>query len=70
VLSIDGGKEAVGLCADGKIGAVCECNPRFGPKAFETLARYANGETIEPWVKNVDHFYDASNAKSELPNTY
>jgi ribose transport system substrate-binding protein len=70
VLSIDGGKEAVGLCADGKIGAVCECNPRFGPKAFETMARYANGETIEPWVKNIDHFYDASNAKAELPNTY
>ncbi len=70
VLSIDGGKEAVGLCADGKIGAVVECNPRFGPKAFETMARYANGEPIEPWVKNIDKFYDASNAKAELPNAY
>ncbi|MDB5522988.1 MAG: periplasmic binding protein/LacI transcriptional regulator [Rhizobium sp.] len=70
VLSIDGGKEAVGLCAEGKIAAVVECNPRFGPKAFETMARYAKGETIEPWVKNVDKFYDATNAKAELADAY
>jgi ribose transport system substrate-binding protein len=70
VLSIDGGKEAVGLCADGKIGAVVECNPRFGPKAFETMARYAKGEAIEPWVKNIDKFYDGANAKSELAGAY
>lgn len=70
VLSIDGGKEAVQAVVDGKIAAVVECNPRFGPKAFETLQRFANGETIEPWVKNVDKFYDPSNAQSELANAY
>ncbi|NTI46178.1 ABC transporter substrate-binding protein [Agrobacterium rhizogenes] len=70
VLSIDGGKEAVGLVAEGKIGAVIECNPRFGPKAFETMARYAKGETIEPWVKNIDKFYDGTNAKDELAGAY
>jgi galactofuranose transport system substrate-binding protein len=70
VLSIDGGKEAVGLVAEGKIGAVVECNPRFGPKAFETMARYAKGENIEPWVINDDKFYDASNAKAELSSAY
>lgn len=70
VLSIDGGKEAVQAVVDGKINAVVECNPRFGPKAFETLARYAGGETIEAWVKNIDKFYDPSNAAAELPNAY
>jgi ribose transport system substrate-binding protein len=70
VLSIDGGKEAVQAVVDGKIAAVVECNPRFGPKAFETLQRYANGVTIEPWVKNIDKFYDASNAKDELASAY
>jgi ribose transport system substrate-binding protein len=70
VLSIDGGKEAVGLVAEGKIAAVVECNPRFGPKAFETMARYANGETIEPMLINEDKFYDSSNAKDELANAY
>lgn len=70
VLSIDGGKEAVQAVVDGKINAVVECNPRFGPKAFETLALYAAGETIEPALINEDMFYDQSNAAAELPNAY
>jgi ribose transport system substrate-binding protein len=70
VLSIDGGKEAVQAVVDGKIAAVVECNPRFGPKAFETMMRYAKGEQIEPWVINEDKFYDSSNAKDELANAY
>jgi ribose transport system substrate-binding protein len=70
VLSIDGGKEAVQAVVDGKINAVVECNPRFGPKAFETMARYAKGEKIDAWVKNDDKFYDPSNAAAELANAY
>lgn len=70
VLSIDGGKEAVQAVVDGKINAVVECNPRFGPKAFETLAKYAGGEKIDAWVKNDDKFYDPSNAAAELANAY
>lgn len=70
VLSIDGGKEAVQAVVDGKINAVVECNPRFGPKAFDTMAKYAKGEKIEAWVKNDDKFYDPSNAAAELANAY
>ena len=70
VLSIDGGKEAVQAVVDGKINAVVECNPRFGPKAFETLARLAKGETLEPALINEDKFYDSSNAAAELANAY
>jgi galactofuranose transport system substrate-binding protein len=70
VLSIDGGKEAVQAVIDGKINAVVECNPRFGPKAFETMAKYAAGEKIEPRITNADKFYDSSNAAAELPNAY
>ncbi|HEU4986500.1 MAG TPA: ABC transporter substrate-binding protein [Rhizobiaceae bacterium] len=70
VLSIDGGKEAVQAVVDGKIAAVVECNPRFGPKAFDTMERYAKGEQIEPWVKNEDKFYDKSNAAAEVANAY
>jgi ABC-type sugar transport system substrate-binding protein len=70
VLSIDGGKEAVQAVVDGKINAVVECNPRFGPKAFETMAKYAKGEKIDAWVKNDDKFYDPSNAAAELANAY
>jgi ABC-type sugar transport system substrate-binding protein len=70
VVSIDGEKDGVQAIVDGKLGSSVECNPRFGPKAFETMARLANGEKIEPWVKNVDNFYDSSNAKDELPKAY
>ena len=70
VLSIDGGKEAVQAVVDGKIAAVVECNPRFGPKAFETMQRYAKGEAIDPILVNEDKFYDASNAAAELSNAY
>jgi ABC-type sugar transport system substrate-binding protein len=70
LVSIDGTRDALQAIIDGKLGATVECNPRFGPKAFETLARYAKGEQIEPWVKNVDNFYDASNAKTEIANAY
>ncbi|ATU95972.1 sugar ABC transporter substrate-binding protein (plasmid) [Phyllobacterium zundukense] len=70
VLSIDGGKEAVQAVVDGKIAAVVECNPRFGPKAFETAVAYANGDKIPDKLINPDQFYDASNAKELLSTAY
>lgn len=70
VVSIDGEKDALQAIVDGKLGASCECNPRFGPKAFEVMQRYAAGETIPAYIKNVDNFYDASNAAAALPSAY
>lgn len=70
IVSIDGEKDALQAIVDGKMGASVECNPRFGPKAFETLIKYANGEKIEAKIINPDKFYDASNAAQELPTAY
>jgi ribose transport system substrate-binding protein len=70
IVSIDGTRDALQAIIDGKMGATVECNPRFGPKAFETLAAYAKGETIPAWVKNEDKFFDAGNAKTEIANAY
>jgi len=70
VVSIDGERDALLAIIDGKMGCSCECNPRFGPKAFETMAKYAAGETIPAYIKNVDNFYDATNAKEALANAY
>jgi galactofuranose transport system substrate-binding protein len=70
ILSIDGGREIVQLIIDGKVNAVCECNPRFGPKAFDTATAYGNGETVAPKLINPDNFYTAENAAAELPNAY
>jgi len=70
ILSIDGGREAVQLIVDGKIAACVECNPRFGPKAFDTAVAYANGEEIPPKIINPDQFYDATNAAELLESAY
>jgi galactofuranose transport system substrate-binding protein len=70
IVSIDGTRDALQAIVDGKMGATVECNPRFGPKAFATLAAYAKDETIPPWVVNEDKFFDAGNAKEEVANAY
>lgn len=70
VLSIDGGKEIVQLIIDGKVNYVVECNPRFGPKAFDTMEAYANGETIEPKLINDDRDYTAETAAEGLASAY
>ena len=70
LVSIDGEKDAVQAIAEGKLGATVECNPRFGPKAFETMQRYARGEKIPPKIINQDNFYDSNNAKAEMANAF
>lgn len=70
VVSIDGEKDALQAIIDGKMGCSCECNPRFGPKAFDIMYEYAGGGKIEPIIINPDNFYDASNAKDHLASAY
>lgn len=70
LVSVDGTRDALQAIIDGKMLATVECNPKFGPKAFETLARYAKGEAIEPWVVNTDRFYDRSNASQMIADAY
>jgi ribose transport system substrate-binding protein len=70
VFSIDGGREAVQLVVDGKIEAVVECNPRFGPKAFDTAVAYAAGEEIPPVIINPDQMYTPENAAELLDTAY
>ena len=70
VLSIDGGREAVKLVADGKINYIVECNPKFGPKAFETLKNYAAGKKIPTKIINPDREFTAQNAKQLLSTAY
>ncbi|MEH1017169.1 ABC transporter substrate-binding protein [Micromonospora sp. CPCC 206060] len=70
VVSIDGQKEALQAIIDGKLGATVECNPRFGPKAFDAIEAYGRGEKVETTMVNDDAFFDASNAAAALPNAY
>jgi ribose transport system substrate-binding protein len=52
------------------MGATVECSPFFGPAAFDTLVRYANGETIPPKIINEDRFFDRTNASQFLAAAY
>jgi ribose transport system substrate-binding protein len=70
VLSIDGGREAVGLVVEGKINYVVECNPKVGPKAFATMKDYADGKAIPAKLINPDREFTAENAKEMLPSAY
>jgi ribose transport system substrate-binding protein len=70
VVSIDGEKDALQAIIDGKLGASVECNPRFGPKAFDTLEAYARGDQIAPKIINPDKFYDSTNASAEIAGSY
>ncbi len=70
IVSVDGSRDALQAIVDGEMGATVECNPRFGPKAYDTLEAYAAGEQIPPKIINPDKFFDESNARQEVRNAY
>lgn len=70
VVSIDGTKKATQYILDGKIGVVVECNPKFGPIAFDTMEAYARGEKVAQRISNVDRVFDITNAAEYLPEAY
>ncbi|HEX8283176.1 MAG TPA: ABC transporter substrate-binding protein [Pyrinomonadaceae bacterium] len=61
VVSVDGQKSALEAIQRGEMNATVECNPRFGPVAFDTLEKFKRGEAIPPKIINTDRFFDASN---------
>ena len=62
VVSVDGQKSALEAIQKGEMNATVECNPRFGPIAFDTLERFKRGEKIDAKIINQDRFFDSSNA--------
>jgi ABC-type sugar transport system substrate-binding protein len=70
VVSIDGTANAVQAIVDGKINAVIESNPRFGPLAFKTLSDFEDGKGIPDQVIISDKEYDEGNAEAEVANAY
>jgi ribose transport system substrate-binding protein len=70
IISIDGQKSALQAIIDGNLNATVECNPRFGPIAFDTLEKFWRGEAISPQIINEDRFFDSSNAVQFLNEAY
>jgi simple sugar transport system substrate-binding protein len=62
IVAIDAIKEGVQAVVDGKINAVVECNPLFGPKIYDTIAKLKAGEKVERSSYNVDIVIDSTNA--------
>jgi galactofuranose transport system substrate-binding protein len=70
IISIDGTSKATQYVMDGKIAVVVECNPKFGPIAFDTMEKYAQGDQIPLKVFNVDRVFDAATAADYLPEAF
>ena len=63
VVSVDGQKSALEAIVKGEMNATVECNPRFGPVAFDTLEKFKRKEAIPPKIINQDRFFDTTNAQ-------
>jgi galactofuranose transport system substrate-binding protein len=70
IATIDGTKDATQAILDGKVLVCVECNPKFGPAAFDAIVRLGNGETLEPKLVNVDRIFTAENAAEYMPEAY
>jgi ribose transport system substrate-binding protein len=70
IVSIDGTKKATQYILDGKINVVVECNPKFGPVAFDTMESYAQGKKVPLQISNVDRVFDINNAADYLPEAF
>ncbi|MDQ6786365.1 MAG: ABC transporter substrate-binding protein [Acidobacteriota bacterium] len=70
VVSVDGQKSALQAIIAGDMNATVECNPRFGPIAFDTLEKFWKGEKLPAQIINEDRFFDASNAAQFVNEAY
>jgi galactofuranose transport system substrate-binding protein len=70
IVSVDGTRTAVQGIVDGWLHAVVESNPRFGPLAFSTAQKFADGAAIPATVTISDREYSATNAKESLGQAY
>ena len=70
VVSVDGQKSALEAIVAGDMNVTVECNPRFGPIAFDTYEKYLRGEQIPPKIIVPDKFFDSSNAAQFVAEAY
>lgn len=70
VVSVDGQKSALEAIIAGDMNVSVECNPRFGPIAFDTYEKFLKGEQIPPKIIVPDRFFDATNAAQFVAEAY
>jgi simple sugar transport system substrate-binding protein len=67
IVSIDAVREGVQAVVAGKINCTVECNPLFGPKVYDTVAKLLAGGKVDRKSFNKDELFDATNAAAALP---
>lgn len=70
VVSVDGQKSALEAIIAGDMNVTVECNPRFGPIAFDTYEKFKAGEQIPPKIIVPDQFFDTTNAAQFVATAY
>jgi ABC-type sugar transport system substrate-binding protein len=70
IVSVDGTRNAVQAIVGGKLNAVIESNPRFGPLAFATAEKFLGGKKVRENTIIKDRQYDSGNAKDEVDSAY
>jgi galactofuranose transport system substrate-binding protein len=70
IISIDGSKDALKAIIAGELGATVECNPRFGPSAFDVVEKLEKGEKVPTSIVNPDRFFDKANAEKFVDESY
>jgi len=66
IVSIDAIKEAIQAVIDGKINCTVECNPLFGPKVYDLVAKIIAGEKVPRVQYNKDELFDINNAAASI----
>lgn len=66
IVSIDAIKEAVQAVIDGKINCTVECNPLFGPRIYDLVAKIVAGEKVPRVQYNEDELFDSTNAAAAI----
>jgi simple sugar transport system substrate-binding protein len=62
IVSIDAVKDALQAIVAGKLNCSVECNPMFGPRVFDLVAKLVAGEKVPRVQFNQDELFDATNA--------
>jgi len=70
LVTIDGTKGGMDAIAAGELGASVQSSPFFGPLACDVAQKFAKGETIPPWVKVTDRFYDKQDIAQNMQYGY
>ena len=68
IVSIDAIGEAVKTVAEGRMNCTVECNPLFGPKVYDLVAKILAGEKVDKQMYNVDELFDTTTAPAALPS--